>query len=255
MRIASGAYRRVNAGSNYIAEQNPNLVFGNLIIIGCEDAPTKMFTSVPAIGEVLGRDIEPITVGGKSEYDLLLAFLGWASSDNITLYNLYKDVDNFDEISIEHIKLWRDATGEPVPVTGSLTITANSDRARVVQNYATSGASITTSCNSERSYGRTGSASISLGSSVSYFIAKVHSKEASTSLSINSSVNYFIAKVYERTANSSITTSSTAEFGKESNFATSALFIIHSNVSTELISSWSSETTLFENLNRNWEAN
>lgn len=115
MRIIGEGYRRVsaNSGSHYRARQNSSLRFGSLIVGACVSS-FSVFTTTPAFGQVEGRDITPVVIGGQSESQMLQDFLDWALANNTGLYEQYKDTTHFDEVSVEDVLVWREDTEEPV---------------------------------------------------------------------------------------------------------------------------------------------
>lgn len=115
MRIIGEGYRRVsaNSGSYYKAGQNSSLKFGSLIVGACVSS-FSVFTTTPALGQVEGRDVTPVVIGGQTESQMLQDFLAWSLVNNTTLYNQYKDSTNFDEVSVEDVLVWREDTEEPV---------------------------------------------------------------------------------------------------------------------------------------------
>ena len=116
MRLLSEGFRRVNArgeGIDYEAKQDTNLKFGTLIAGACISS-FSMFTTTPALGQVEGKDVTPVVIGGETESQMLQNFLAWALLNNTELYEKYKDSSTFDEVSVEDVLIWREDTEEPV---------------------------------------------------------------------------------------------------------------------------------------------
>lgn len=116
MRLLSEGFRRVNArgeGIDYEAKQDSSLKFGTLIAGVCISS-FSMFTTTPALGQVEGKDVTPVVIGGETESQMLQNFLAWALLNNTELYEKYKDSNTFEEVSVEDVLIWREDTEEPV---------------------------------------------------------------------------------------------------------------------------------------------
>jgi hypothetical protein len=85
---------------------------------------------------------------------------------------------------------------------------------------------------------------------------QIHQGNATASISLNASSSSIETDLETRTASGTISLSTNVSGDIDTIFAinASSQFSLSTNLNSELIQGWNSETTLMENLNRNWEA-
>lgn len=266
MKIQSEGFRRVTAEGEFEANQNPKLKFGILISAVC-------LGSLSLIGKAEGKDFTPtfvddidgevnlfseIEVRHVIEHRTTSASIG-ITTDVIGEIQFQRDVlceiGFKSDLSPYLAKVHEVDADSSVVILGSVG-TADYESTLFWEFFDVSWGDEDTSSSSQ-------------------FFSTVHNGTASVDISISSTVGQagwasdflwegldinwddkIAGQIHQGLINlgTGISISVTGEINQLFSLETTALFSLGTNINSEKIAGWNSETTSIENLNRNWEA-